>query len=192
MSGTVGFSREQLYSTASYQQRNLRGIDFSTNNLQGWSLRGQDLTNARFGSSRLADADFTDAVIAGVDFGSTTSNGFTKEQFYTTVSYRERNLHGINLAFNDLSGWDFHGQDLSQVTLGTTRITGAILTDAFWGRRTSSSSFTTIVRKRAGSRRPCPWCDDPRVRSSLRILPRCGSEKTSNDPLPSQTAISFA
>ena len=49
-----GFTREQLYSTASYQQRNLRGIGLSFNDLTGWDFSGQDLTGADF---YLLDAD---------------------------------------------------------------------------------------------------------------------------------------
>ena len=48
-----GFTKEQLYSTASYQQRNLRGIGLSDNDLTGWDFSGQDLTGADFG----VDAD---------------------------------------------------------------------------------------------------------------------------------------
>ena len=47
-----GFTKEQLYSTASYQQRNLRGIGLRGNDLTGWDFSGQDLTGADFVSRR--------------------------------------------------------------------------------------------------------------------------------------------
>ena len=41
-----GFTEEQLYSTASYQAKNLRRIDLSDNDLSGWDFSDQDLANA--------------------------------------------------------------------------------------------------------------------------------------------------
>ena len=52
--------REQLYSTASYQNKSLRERRLDGNNLTGWDFSGQDVT--------------------GTGFGRTTALGFTKEQ----------------------------------------------------------------------------------------------------------------
>ena len=93
-----GFTKEQLYSTASYQQRNLRGIGLGYNNLTGWDFSGQDLTGADFGSSTLTNANFAGAMVTGASFDETTSHGFTKEQLYSTASYQQRNLQGIELS----------------------------------------------------------------------------------------------
>ena len=41
-----GFGKEQLYSTASYKEKNLQGIDLQSNDLTGSDFRGQDLTGA--------------------------------------------------------------------------------------------------------------------------------------------------
>jgi hypothetical protein len=60
-----GFTKEQLYSTANYQQKNLRGIGLSNNNLTGWDFSGQDLTGANFVSSRLTNANFSFADLRG-------------------------------------------------------------------------------------------------------------------------------
>ena len=40
--------RRELYSTASYQARDLSGIGLIFNDLDGWNLAGQNLTNAGF------------------------------------------------------------------------------------------------------------------------------------------------
>ena len=96
-----GFTKEQLYSTASYQQKNLQRIGLGerlfpcgcglTNDLTGWDLSGQDLTDATFGFlslaygnlagakltngrfhfSLLADADLTAADLRGATGGAT-------------------------------------------------------------------------------------------------------------------------
>jgi uncharacterized protein YjbI with pentapeptide repeats len=107
-----GLTKEQLYSTASYVQRNLTGLDLSENDLAGWDLSGQNLTDARFDSSMLAGTNFTGSTIAGARFTDTTDGGFTKEQLYSTASYQNKNLQGIMLRSNVLDGWDFRGQDL--------------------------------------------------------------------------------
>ena len=83
------------------------------NDLSGWDFSGQNLTNADLCSSTLTNADLSGATVTGADFGDTTSRGFTKEQLYSTASYQAKNLQGIGLGDNDLSGWDFSGQNLS-------------------------------------------------------------------------------
>jgi uncharacterized protein YjbI with pentapeptide repeats len=102
------FTKEQLYSTASYQQRDLNSINLSKNDLTGWDFSGQDLTGAD-----LAGANLAGAMVTGARFDGTTSEGFTKEQLYSTASYQQRNLRGIGLGGKDLTGWDLSGQDLT-------------------------------------------------------------------------------
>ena len=143
-----GLTKEQLYSTASYQQKNLRGIRLGTeggfgdapnggnpdNDLTGWDLSGQDLTNAFFFGSTLTGTKFDRATVNGTSFSGATSHGLTKEQVYSTASYRQKNLQGIQLGGNDLTGWDLNSQDLSNAHLESTlmniNMTGAIVTGA--------------------------------------------------------------
>jgi uncharacterized protein YjbI with pentapeptide repeats len=122
----INLTEEQLYSTASYQMRNLQGIDLSRNNLSGWDFSGQD--------------------VSGASFANTTSHGFTKEQLYSTASYQQKNLRSIGLWDNDLTGWDFIGQDLTYAhldgaTLTDANLTGAIVTGATFSS-TTSRGFT--------------------------------------------------
>ena len=70
------------------------------------------------------------AVVTGTALGETTSRGFTKEQLYSTVSYKTKNLQGILLYENDLTGWDFSGQNISNAYFWSSVWTGANLTDA--------------------------------------------------------------
>jgi uncharacterized protein YjbI with pentapeptide repeats len=109
----TGFTKEQLYSTASYRNHDLTGIGLEINDLTGWNLAGQNLTSASFSGATLTNADLTDAVVMGASFSVTTSSGFTKEQLYSTASYKNHDLSGIGLVGNDLTGWNFAGQNLT-------------------------------------------------------------------------------
>ena len=83
----------------------------------------------------IGEWDFTGQNIAGASFGASTLKGFTKEQFYSTSSYQNKDLRGVALGYNELQGWDFSGQDLtgasfSFATLTDTNFEGAILIGA--------------------------------------------------------------
>ena len=103
----TGLTKEQLYSTASYQNKSLRGVRLDGNNLTGWDFSGQDVT--------------------GTGFGRTTALGFTKEQLYSTASYQARDLRGVDLSMNDLSGWDFGRQHLGNADLYEANLVNANL-----------------------------------------------------------------
>ena len=70
-----GFTKEHLYSTASYQQRNLRGIGLNGNDLTGWDFSGQNLTNANLESSKLTNANLAGADLTGADLVGTVAVG---------------------------------------------------------------------------------------------------------------------
>ncbi len=128
-----GFTAAQLYSTASYKAKTLGGIRMDVNDLTGWNFAGQnlagssffsatlnntnfsgaDLSGASFYTASLANANFTDATVQGAFFCSTTSKGFTPAMLYSTASYKAGNLQGTCLNYNDLTGWNFSGQNLS-------------------------------------------------------------------------------
>lgn len=134
--GRSNFSSEQLYSTSSYQQKNLRGIQLWDGiDLSEWDFTGQDLTGANLGvGADLTGAKFTDAIITGVNFeqliGQSHLQTLTKEQIYSTASYKQKNLIGIKLHHNNLRGIDLSGQDIRDAWLGATDLTGANLTGA--------------------------------------------------------------
>jgi uncharacterized protein YjbI with pentapeptide repeats len=118
-----GFSREQLYSTRSYQTGDLEGIVLNRNLLASWSFRDKNLNRAQFVNSNLTatdftaasltDADFTGAVLERTEFNDVTQRGFTAQQLYSTESYQANSLVGIQLQNNDLTGWNLSGQDLT-------------------------------------------------------------------------------
>ncbi|MEX2139381.1 MAG: pentapeptide repeat-containing protein, partial [Pirellulales bacterium] len=141
-SGETGFdlTKEQLYSTASYQQKELQGIELSNNDLRGWDLSGQDLTGANFYHSALTDVSLVGATIIGADFNETR---LTQSQLYSTASYRQKNLRGVKLPGNGGTGWELSGQDLTGASffveggiccefaiLTNTNLSGAIVNGA--------------------------------------------------------------
>ena len=138
-----GFTAEQLYSTASYQSGDLSRIALGEyyrrgNDLSGWNFAGQNLTDAWFCQATLTDADFSGAVVNGAHFANTTSQGFTAQQLYSTASYQTADLSRISLGYNDLSGWDFAGQNLAQARFNYADLTdddfsGANLAGAYMG-----------------------------------------------------------
>jgi len=145
-----GFTPAQFYSTASYKARDLHDIRLSYNDLTAWNLANQNLTGARFweatltnaslpgaslaGTSfwkaTLTNADFTDAQVAQAGFEDTTSRGFTSAQLYSTASYKARDLHNIQLPYNDLTAWNFANQNLTGASFQEATLTNADFTDA--------------------------------------------------------------
>jgi uncharacterized protein YjbI with pentapeptide repeats len=128
-----GISLAQLYSTASYQARDLRGVRFSGNDLTGGNFAGQNLTNASFSDATLTDADFTDAEIRGASFdrdyfpnlGWFVGTGITLGQIYSTASYKAKDLSGISVMRNDLAGGNFVGQDFTNASFVEVALTAA-------------------------------------------------------------------
>jgi uncharacterized protein YjbI with pentapeptide repeats len=91
----------------------LTNANIGASQLVNADLSGATLTNASLSYSTLTNADLSGAAVTGAGFFGTTSRGFTKEHLYSTASYQQRNLQGISLGDNDLTGWDFSDQDLT-------------------------------------------------------------------------------
>lgn len=179
---------EQLYSTGSYTNKNLSGIELWNKDLTGWDfqkqrltnaylsgtalsnanlsqaslvqtylqsttlsnadlsdanltnayldfsilnnakLAGSNLTGASLNGSSLRAADLTGAIIKGARFGDVAD--FTANQLYSTQSYLTKDLAGISLWSNDLSGWDFHNQNLANARLSYAKLVDANLMNA--------------------------------------------------------------
>jgi uncharacterized protein YjbI with pentapeptide repeats len=148
-----GLTKEQLYSTASYQAKDLRGIRFGANNMTGWDFSGQNLANAHFTDATLTNTDLAGAIVTGTlfeNYAARPGSIITKEQLYSTASYRAKNLHGISLTGNDLSGWDFSGQNLTGAWLAAATITNANLTGAdtrgAYGLNFAGAITTNVIR----------------------------------------------
>jgi uncharacterized protein YjbI with pentapeptide repeats len=167
-----GFTKEQLYSTASYAQKDLTGIGLSGTRLIAWNFAGQTLCNANFASSNLyyaylsnADLSYANlssaampavklsgAIVKGANFGNTTSKGFMKELLYTTASYTQKDLAGIGLSNNDLSNWNFAGQNLTNANYQSATLTNTDFSLAdLRGAMFSNVTGTSIMRNTIGS-----------------------------------------
>ena len=82
-----------------------------------------NLTNALLERSTLTNADLTGALVTGACFYDTTSRGFTQAQLVSTASYQQKNLQGIGLGGNDLTGWDFTGQRIRDADFSGSNLT---------------------------------------------------------------------
>lgn len=104
---------------------NLAGADFSNADLSGADLWEVDLSRASFVGANLSGAELTLAELSEADFGNATITNaslgwnMTKDQIYATLSYRNRNLQGIDFALSNLSNWDLSGQDLRNTNYRT-------------------------------------------------------------------------
>ncbi len=112
---------------------NLSSHNFYISTLINANFTQANLTNARLGYGKLTGAVFTNAEIRGADFSVSMNigpNGFTLAQLQTTASYKAENLSGIRLIDTDLSGWDFHYQNLTNANFMAATLTGTILDGA--------------------------------------------------------------
>jgi uncharacterized protein YjbI with pentapeptide repeats len=158
-----GFTLQQLYSTASYQNRNLRGVSLTGSMLPNADFQSQDLTNAFFDRATLTaatfanadltnawfvdaqikDVDFSDAIVTGAKFNSTADDSLTLGQLYSTASYKQRRLGAIGLSELDLTGADFSQHDLRGADFK-----GATLSAAdFSQSRVEGADFTAMVSR---------------------------------------------
>lgn len=193
-----GFTADQLYSTTSYKAGNLGSIDLGSNDLTGWSFAGQDLTNASFYRSNMTDADFTDARINGTIFESALNGSFSKEQLYSTASYKDKDLRGINLRSNNMSGWDFTGQNMQNAHVGYTSLGGANFTntDMRGAITTNCTNLDQATFKNTiwsdGVIKNATFVDDADYVIVKNYTPHLGSRYTVENPYVITTKISDA
>jgi uncharacterized protein YjbI with pentapeptide repeats len=144
LSGT--FLNHADLTGAILNQADLSGTDLLQANLTNADLRGANLYMAVLDLADLTGADLTDANIGRGDFGHTTAHGFTKEQFYSTASYKNKDdLRWLSLSNNDLSDWDFSGQKLRYASFYESNLTNAIFVNA----TLAGASFTHADLKNA-------------------------------------------
>jgi uncharacterized protein YjbI with pentapeptide repeats len=147
--GLNGFTSTQLYSTASYKNKNLSYIYFSgTLSMMSLDMRGQNLTSSYMGSMTLTGTNFTGANLTGakmfncnvqsVNFTDAVVKGaslesaynLTKEQIYSTASYKNKDLGSISLTYANMPSCNLSGQNMIGATLYGATLTGANLSNA--------------------------------------------------------------
>jgi uncharacterized protein YjbI with pentapeptide repeats len=124
-----GLSASQLYSTASYQNRDLTGLGLGGINAAAWNFRSQNLTSATFLGSTLTSADFAGATINHAVFSNSTLP-FAAAQLTSTASFASRDLRGVKLLATDAAGTDFSSFNLADAALESCNLTGANFTGA--------------------------------------------------------------
>lgn len=134
---------EQFYSTQSYQMKNLRGMSLSQD-LTNFNFQGQDLSNSIISSVSLNGTDFTDAMISGM----TLITSFSKEQLYSTQSYKSKDLRGVRFHSQvDLKNVDLSGQNLTGAFIpegmSNANLTNAVITDATLFEKLSSNQISS-------------------------------------------------
>ena len=110
----------------------LTDMDFSNMTIKDGSFWGAtlanvdftnaDLTSTSFDKATLTNVDFTNATLKKAGFEGTVSKGFTEAQLKSTKSYQEKDLTRIRLSHNDLSDWDFSGQNLQNSQFSYTTL----------------------------------------------------------------------
>jgi uncharacterized protein YjbI with pentapeptide repeats len=105
----VGITVAQLYSTASYHARDLRGIDLTDNVLAGGNFSAQNLTGSRFYLAALTDAEFQHANLTDSRFGFAT---------LANANFSGANLTNASFAGATLSDAEFTGADVRGVNFG--------------------------------------------------------------------------
>jgi uncharacterized protein YjbI with pentapeptide repeats len=128
----TGISLQQLYSTASYQARDLSGVGFDGNNLRNANFSRQNLSNANFNGAALNGADFTGAEIRGANFYTINQGGtvISYAQLTSTASYQARDLRGIDFTRHFFYGGNFAGQNLTNANFEGATLTMADFTAA--------------------------------------------------------------
>ncbi|MGD9634448.1 MAG: pentapeptide repeat-containing protein [Pirellulales bacterium] len=126
----TGITLEQLTSTRSYLARDLNGISFRGNDVAGGNFANFNLANTNFSAAVLTDANFSGAEVRGANFSVDIDTppygtGITAAQLYSTANYQARNLSGIALEHNNLTQWNFAGQDLTNASFRGAALAGA-------------------------------------------------------------------
>lgn len=148
---TIGITPQPL---ASLDRMNLDYAYFAP----GTDLAGSFFTESSLVNATLMGANFSDAVIAGVDLSGATERGFTREQFFSTQTVRDHWLDGITMRNTNLSGWSlvdlriFSSSDFSGSNFTNTDLTGTRIDDEpfffgadFRGARNLDGTTTTMV-----------------------------------------------
>ena len=127
-------------SGSRFDSSKLTNAFFHFANLQDTNFTNADLSGAVLSHATLANSDLTGAVVVGTSLSGTTAHGFLKEQLYSTASYQVKDLRGIGLFDNDLTGWNFRDQNLTGAVLGF--LGGETLANAdFRGANLTNASF---------------------------------------------------
>ncbi len=127
-------TRMELWNTkldgSDLSQAILYNTFLSHSSLVGANFRGADLRRAFLEVANMTGADFTDAIVSEARLRSLANRGFTAEQLYSTASYKQKHLAGIDLTQNNMRGWNFSEQDLTDAFFTHSILEGASFLNA--------------------------------------------------------------
>ena len=113
------------YENSSFKSADLSYAEFIAANLTGANLDGADFTGARLDYTILKDS-----IITNANFTESVKRGINWDVISTTKSFKDKNLSGIILDSNNLTGWDLSNQNLSNASFIRVDLTGANLDGA--------------------------------------------------------------
>ena len=143
-----GLTLSQLYSTASYKEKNLSEVCLGKLDLSNGDFSGVNLTSAHLFDATLTNADFTDADLTGAYFYS-SSFPSTSSPDLTGANFTRANLTSTNLCYAILTNVNFAdaylaGANFASATLGNVDFRGATGLSLTWDSETKAFSDTTI------------------------------------------------
>jgi uncharacterized protein YjbI with pentapeptide repeats len=99
----TGLTLSQLYSTTSYQSKDLSGISLRWNHLVGGNFEGQNLNEANFGQANLTGASFHQANLTNANFANYTCGWDGCPQISPGADFTEADVRGafLLLSMND-------------------------------------------------------------------------------------------
>ena len=109
-------------TNANLNSANLAKVKFWKAELNGTNLTNANLSDSFIIDSNLISANFENATINGTYFSGVQN--FTKEQLYSTASYKANDLSYLNIEDINISDWNFEGQNLtnSRIITNSTNI----------------------------------------------------------------------
>ena len=122
-------TQEQLYSTRSYQSKDLQEIKFWYHDLTGWNLAGQNLSGASFRLADLTDANLSGANLADTDF---SGSYLSLDGVYPTLLIR------TDLSDAYLFGGKFEWVEMQDTNLARADARGTTYFSAPQGNRTDN------------------------------------------------------
>ncbi|MCC7406834.1 MAG: pentapeptide repeat-containing protein [Phycisphaeraceae bacterium] len=149
--------RDVHVNSTSFLNASAVGADFMRADVVQCSLIHMDLTNSDFTQAKasstiflasdLTGAVFTDALITGANFRD--AKGLTQQQFYSTHSYKVRNLGPISLEGQTMQGWDFSGQQMYKASMDAANLDRADFRHA--EMRAASLENVSLIRADLGN-----------------------------------------
>ena len=144
-----GLTLSQLYSTASYKEKDLSEVCLGKLDLSNGDFSGVNLTSAHLFDATLTNADFTDADLTRAYFYSSSSPSPSSSDL-TGANFTRANLTSTNLCYAILTNVNFAdaylaGANFASATLGNADFRGATGLSLTWDSETKAFSDATIT-----------------------------------------------